>query len=228
MDAGKNLVCVGDEVQPGNYPPGLFTIEELQELQRKKDPQYTRKPFTLRGFTHPAISGTLYHDTCRDPNELLYRCAAYHVHTDPAYRFVASYLKHYESASFAFNERWVLRNLTTKQIVRSEVIAPHPGYRRKGPFIEGGIGFGEVLASRICWSTSSSTDINDVTHITRGVWAGHRFDIMTRGRHDAQSNREEWSDVSYEMEAETATIWEANYGPEWCDIRHQRWKNERA
>ncbi|KAI0411215.1 hypothetical protein F5X98DRAFT_368226 [Xylaria grammica] len=222
--AGMNLVCVGDGVQPRDYPPGLFAAQELAELNQKRCPDNENQPFTLHSFASPAISKIYSGDTRPESNELVNRCAVSGIDTDPAYPFIKPYLIDSYTPRFAINQHWVLRNLTTKQFVRSEVIAPYRGYAR-GPFIGGGIGFGQVLVSRICWSTSPSTDIEDVTNITRGVWAGHRFDIVTRSRHEAQTCEEKWYDVSWEIASETGRIWEARYGPEWREYLHFRFES---
>ncbi len=34
--AGENIVCVGEGVRPGDYPPGLFSAEELDAFQQRK------------------------------------------------------------------------------------------------------------------------------------------------------------------------------------------------
>lgn len=66
---------------------------------------------------------------------------------------------------FPTDQPWILRNLTTKQFVRAEAIALKPEFI-KGPHIIG-LGFGEVLLSRICW-TSAALDIEDPTNTGRG------------------------------------------------------------
>ena len=108
------------------------------------------------------------------------------------------------------DQAWILRNLTTKEFVTSSGIALDAKFIH-GPFITGGIGFGELVASRTCWSTSDNTSIRYDGKIHRGVWAGHCFDITTRGRHDESTKDKEgeWKDVSEEVAAEVAAIWES-------------------
>lgn len=61
--AGKNIVCVGEDVQPDDYPPGLFSAEELDVLRHKTSdipydfdyPDDVADPnvsFSLHHFTH--------------------------------------------------------------------------------------------------------------------------------------------------------------------------------
>lgn len=127
---------------------------------------------------------------------------------------------------FAMRQQWILRNLTTKQLVRSEAIALSPDYIH-GPCIDV-IGFGEVVVSRICWSSSSSISMGDTINISRGVWAGHCFDITTLSRHEAERDAAEWSDVSDEVVKEIAGIWESEYGVEWRDIACKDWHHRHA
>jgi hypothetical protein len=62
-------------------------------------------------------------------------------------------------------------------------------------FIKGsvitGIGFGHVILWCKCWSLNSSDDSLYGGQIHSGVWAGHRFDIMNRERHDRSTKDEE-------------------------------------
>lgn len=69
--------------------------------------------------------------------------------------------------------------------------------------------------SRICWSSDSSCSMPDVTDITRGCWATHRFDITTMSKHKTTTREEEWWDVCDEMAKEFDHIWTANFGPDW-------------
>ncbi|KAF2174703.1 hypothetical protein K469DRAFT_743583 [Zopfia rhizophila CBS 207.26] len=103
----------------------------------------------------------------------------------------------------------ILRNLTTKDFVRSEPIALRPEYIH-GPNIDF-LGFGEVVLSRICWSTGSSISMEYDGNIHRGVWAGHCFDITTLAGH-TENMEDEWKDVSEEIVQEIATIWESECG----------------
>lgn len=119
--------------------------------------------------------------------------------------------------SFPSAQSWILRNLTTKEYVRSEAIAIKPEHIR-GPFIDG-IGFGEVVLSRICWSRDDHTGMAYQGKIRQGVWAGHKFDITTIGRHQKdQPGESEWKDVSVEVAAEIGRIWEAEFGSDWREI----------
>ncbi|OJD20318.1 hypothetical protein ACJ73_08348 [Blastomyces percursus] len=81
-----------------------------------------------------------------------------------------------------------------------------------GPFIRG-IGFGEVILSRICWSTSGFISMENKHTTSIGRWAGHRLDIVPL---DVLSNEDNsWKDIGDEVGKEIAEIWEANLGENW-------------
>jgi hypothetical protein len=58
--------------------------------------------------------------------------------------------------------------------------------------------------------------MNPRTIISRGIWAGHRFDITTLAKHESETDSAEWSDVSSEVAKEIADIWAGEYG---ADLR---------
>ena len=85
----------------------------------------------------------------------------------------------------------------TQEYVRSEAIPIKPEYIH-GPNIDV-LGFGEVIWSRICWSTEAHS--NDFeAGFYRGPWAGYRFDITTLDRHNQGALKgSEWKDASEEI-----------------------------
>ncbi|KAI0429807.1 hypothetical protein F5Y09DRAFT_249071 [Xylaria sp. FL1042] len=227
--AGTNIVCVGHDVEPNDYPPDLFSTEELEVLRQKTfdkadvwdypdqdDVRY--KPFDLSDFTYPSVSmiEKPEHHLWGIQYSLIDRCNLRGISKDPGYRHIKQQFEFEKETYFPTDQQWVLRNLTTKQIVRSDAIALSPDYIR-GPNIDF-LGFGEVVMSRICWSTSSSVSMKDTTNISRGVWAGHCFDITTLSRHKVETRGEEWRDVSEEVAGEIAGIWEGEYGANWRGI----------
>ncbi|KAL7925978.1 hypothetical protein ACQKWADRAFT_281440 [Trichoderma austrokoningii] len=65
--AGESIVCVGEYVRPGDFPPGLFSVEEANALNQttvnesndESDPddvEHPAEPFTLYHFTSPSVS----------------------------------------------------------------------------------------------------------------------------------------------------------------------------
>lgn len=47
--------------------------------------------------------------------------------------------------------------------------------------------------------------MHDTSNISRGVWAGHCFDITTLARHGDEIQGAEWRDVSKEVASEAGT-----------------------
>src|ERR1700691_4838342 len=62
------------------------------------------------------------------------------------------------------------------------------------------IGLGQVVLSRICWSTDDSRVMSYYDKdIHRGVWAGDCFDITTINQVGIEGRK--WTDVSDEVES---------------------------
>ncbi|PNP51173.1 hypothetical protein THARTR1_08235 [Trichoderma harzianum] len=226
--AGQRIVFVGDDVETGDYPPGLFSEEELDELPETVDIPYNYEvpditweedvPMTLHHFTLPLFArkekflnlselSTDIYTACRDRNKFRY---------DPALKSTYRDILTEEATYYPQDRPWILRNLITKEFVRSEAIALKPEFIH-GPFIDG-FGFGQVIISRICWSTDPCTSINCELPIHRGVWAGHAFDVTTLATHRAETMETEWRDVSEEVANEIAIICASKYGPNWHKI----------
>lgn len=131
-------------------------------------------------------------------------------------KFINQDVLHRQITEFYPEDRpWVLRNLTTLEYVRAEAVAIEPRHIH-GPQIRR-LGFGEVILSRICWSSADSVSMQSRNNnIHRGVWAGHRFDITTLERHEKTMLRgAEWRDVSDEVAQEIAEIWKSEFGSNW-------------
>ena len=56
--------------------------------------------------------------------------------------------------------------------------------------------FGKVVLLRIHWSSFTGEQAGHPSNLSKGVWAGHRFDITTLARHEAETECEQWKDVS--------------------------------
>ena len=66
------------------------------------------------------------------------------------------------------DQNWVLRNLSKHEYVREEAIKVNSFKRRDNNFPLGEIGLGQVLLSRICWSTDDSCAMRYEEDIHRG------------------------------------------------------------
>ncbi|KAI2626770.1 hypothetical protein GGR54DRAFT_485592 [Hypoxylon sp. NC1633] len=224
--SGKNIVCVGEKVEPDDYPPGLFSAEELDALRPlrtnllRSDGRWEHvqcnTPFALSHFADSSVSDIIdFIDPRNEAWRLREHCKSLGKSKDPVFAARGHFILPNESTYFPRDQPWILRNLTTKEFVRSEAIAIKPEYVR-GPDILL-VGFGEVVMLRTCWSSSESDVLlNDTPGPPRGVWAGHRFDITTLARHERESDGAGWSDVSDEIASEIAEVWSNEYN---IDIR---------
>ncbi|KAL7895876.1 hypothetical protein HDV63DRAFT_406107 [Trichoderma sp. SZMC 28014] len=224
--ANKNIACVGDYSTRDDFPPGLFSNAELEALQHEKITTFVEEEdewriaclnrlydFTVPGLSHiqeepmEIVSWKTWR--LRDSFRRLKSVG------DSAINSLINWCDIYPNY-FPRDQPWILRNLTTKQFVRAEAIALKPEFIR-GPHIIG-LGFGEVLLSRITW-TGAALEIHDPANIRRGIWAGHCFDITTLARHERKTigdgDDAEWTDVSDKVKEEIATIWESHFGAEW-------------
>ncbi|KAI1209052.1 uncharacterized protein F4807DRAFT_108725 [Annulohypoxylon truncatum] len=223
--AGKNIVLVGSHTKSADYPPGLFSEEEKAALMVQDT--FQLKLFQRKRYLSLAEVAKRQYSEDQQP----YEC-------DPLHNFLRCLLRGLpprggledfndaavvarlrdldeldEKDFYPTEERWILRNLTTKQYVRAEGIAFRPEYIH-GPRIEG-VGFGHAVMTRICWSSSTKNVMNTSVKLTRGVWAGHRFDITTVTKHEEATKGEEWTDVSQEVADEMNVIYTARFGANW-------------
>lgn len=88
------------------------------------------------------------------------------------------------------NNQWVLRNLTTREVVFSEVCSGSLEKEDLEFILE------SILMKQIRWTSMLGYYKKNVSPY-RGVWAGHRLDIVTESIHEEQSG--EWKDVSGAM-----------------------------
>lgn len=112
---------------------------------------------------------------------------------------------------YPYNDRTrILRNLSRRQFVRSDSLAVIGTDRF--------CGLGRALLARICWSTDPSCAMSYDGDITRGVWAGDRFDIVRLselGDTLEEVNNSGWKDVTKEVREEMIEIWKSEYGDAW-------------
>ncbi|KAK4125175.1 hypothetical protein N657DRAFT_594145 [Parathielavia appendiculata] len=227
--AGSSIVCAGPNTQPDDFPPGMFSAEELDRLRQKWASAHrnnddsgngsTDEPFNL--FTVSALfkRRTLC-DVMHESSLVFERCMdrGGGSHYDPAFWATLPELIVKESTYFPQDEPWVLRNLTTREFVRSRDLGV-----TQNPF--GGpemldCSFGTIVLSRIWWS--SDDEHVSFPNCPRGAWAGHRLDITTLTKHQDTTNAAEWSDISKEVEREYVAVWKSKYGARADDRRRQR------
>ncbi|OTA85626.1 hypothetical protein M434DRAFT_400125 [Hypoxylon sp. CO27-5] len=226
--AGTNILYVGDGGPMGDYPPGLFSEEEkhakIMEVVEEHDifgGEYLNH-FRLFHYGSPVlgvVQAPHTWDMWTHFSRCLDRCKE-GIDTERSLfersGVVKSLTENFNIARFyAWDQPWVLRNLTTKEFVRDDAIALEKEFI-SGPTILG-IGFGHALMARICWAPNDSVVIRYSPNITRGVWAGHCFEITTLAKHVEATKGEVWVDVGLQVASEIAQIWTSRYGPDWRD-----------
>jgi hypothetical protein len=183
--AGDRLICAGNH--SFDLPLDLLTSTEYAAVRSL--------PLVRGGGRGGVPEGDLF----------LYACDKY----KRTYGIPGAHARAY----FPADRAWVLRNLTKREYVRAEALALYPD-ECEGPFV--GVpgvrpGLGEAIMSRIAWSSDFSDECYYGEGITRGVWAGDRFDIRAVGTVDLESDdelEEPWKDVSTEVACETFCTWD--------------------
>lgn len=105
----------------------------------------------------------------------------------------------------------VLRNLSKNVFVRSDTFSVNG----RDPVW----GFGRALVFRISWSTDPSCAMR-YEGLTRGVWAGDRFDVVSLATFQTESDAADavWKNVTQEVKDEMIAIVKSDYGDNW-----ERW-----
>jgi hypothetical protein len=103
---------------------------------------------------------------------------------------------------------WVLRNQTTKEYVRISASSEHSGDCVVHVSSARWLRLDDVLIMRICWTTRSSyeekEDLKRGLHLYRGIWAGHRFDIVMQ--EDSLAERNGWKNITTEIVSEAQEL----------------------
>ncbi|KAA8898368.1 hypothetical protein FN846DRAFT_962595 [Sphaerosporella brunnea] len=202
--AGTSLICFGDGIDNHDFPPGIDWWPEIEEMQKLSNECLS--PYDLVGEFFTEIRGPpgLISALCLGTKSGPFSAAMSPL--PRSYRVeIWSFLEFDHCSLYTNGPEWILRNLTTKEFVRHSVVA----HGSNGPFrpTPRGVGFGEVLAVRTCWSSMAAS-----CGIHRGVWAGHRFDITLM---DAIEGADGWKDVSESLFEEIQCIWKRKYGDLW-------------
>ncbi|KAF9012038.1 hypothetical protein BDQ17DRAFT_1420432 [Cyathus striatus] len=72
--------------------------------------------------------------------------------------------------------------------------------------------FGQMLFASICWSSDESANMampDGVQEITRGLWAGDRFYIVSLDDAEEFVQGDGWEDVMEQSEAPQVPLWES-------------------
>ncbi|KAJ6572448.1 hypothetical protein DFH09DRAFT_982187 [Mycena vulgaris] len=199
--AGGRIICVGDSVDQGDLPDGPLTPQEIRDFSVSPNAdapymslaayKYAEWPEerTIHDILAADVTKYLSFSERRTLNALISTDA-----WDDAWRD--------ERAPYA------LRNLSRKVYVTETDLRA-----LLGPYRARTTGLGELLMSRICWS---STGAWRVPHpgIHRGVWAGDRFDVVPETwalelKEHEDGEGATWADAAGEVVAEYEAICES-------------------
>lgn len=219
--ASTNIICIGEYLGATDNPAGILTEFEQEEIldgwtTDEEDGDHNQDiPMTLNTLAEERYERANSWDEGLIIQSIVLHRGYYKLpesHQDHLHES----LNFCESDFYPHDRSWILRNLTTREYVCFEAIATKPEYIH-GPHIEY-LGFVEVILSRICWVPEAHHLEENSDSIVKGIWAGHKFDITTLDRHRQETGGLDWRDVSEEVAAEIAGIWETEYGSGWRDI----------
>ncbi|KAJ7068990.1 hypothetical protein B0H15DRAFT_138440 [Mycena belliarum] len=203
--AGDRIICVGDYLQNDDLPENVFTPEEEADFTCDDDedqPTLYTFPFKIQKRDNFDVALALW--------DGLYMTANSSADHDSIMFDLYPLLGSETRTRYKRPQPGVLRNLSKRQYVREsalfELIA-----RRKDtmPPIKN-VRLGNIVLSRICFSSDSSISMSYEGGIHRGVWAGDRFDIVASKW--LEEVDEGWMDISDEAMEEMEAIWESEYG----------------
>lgn len=203
--AGHRLICVGEEHPDDVYPPDMLSKVEQEEMERG----FTQDEFDAfdeedrEDLVDCMGKAILLHGIA----EMRYAKAEVDIpcFVTPTARVITQH--ELRERYFPNDRKWVLRNLTTHEFVRSDALAGNS--EQNGPYFED-IGFEHIILSRICWSSSSRDAEFDDRSINRGIWAGHRFEITTLDFHQRSIlSSVPWKDISEDVVEDIIQLWRA-------------------
>ena len=182
--AGDRIICVGTWGE--DLPEGLISEEEeaeLLSLYNTTQPTPTES-FILYYIACDYFDGVTSTLSVNDQRRLGLSSKELHILDQVMMK-----------TGYHWEKGWVLMNLSAMEYVTSKAASRilhsmDPADARC---------FGQLILSRICWSSYDSTAIHFDGPLHRGVWAGDRFRIVTTDVFNARiSGKEEWKDVSVE------------------------------
>lgn len=217
--AGHRIICIG-AVYPFDYPPGVLNEGEEKELSKGMDIEEVARYIKERFPPYPRYVTSLsdiiewrYVELVYAPlkpqweevrNIALYQMREY---PQPMRSKVLNFSRPRPTKEYhTVNKNWILRNLTTHEFIRSEVVAGNS--KHHGPYIDD-LGFEHIIILRTLWASSSSKRlVFNGRKVHRGVWAGHRLDIITFERHaKSRSSNATWTDISEEAIEDIIQVW---------------------
>ncbi|KZV84186.1 hypothetical protein EXIGLDRAFT_807279 [Exidia glandulosa HHB12029] len=187
---GDRLLVIGESTRFTDLPPNVLTNEEKKLI---RDYIYSRC--------------CLYHSIalgdCLPTFRMLNFRTQLQEQPSPHLATWGAALREETSLGNLRRDDLVLRNLSTREYVRGDAFAKlikdAPYHWRMYRWR-----LGDILMLRICWATSTSTRLVHENGITRGGWAGGRFDVAKKD--SVLRDVDEWKDVSKELLDDVKTL----------------------
>ena len=177
--AGCRIICAGSLGQ--DFPSEVIYEEEEEEWRRLY-------PEEVQGNLYEIFNKILEEDTREDTGEDYQRLMKLSEEERRLFRTITEKKKE----RYQWENGWVLVNQTEHEYVTSKAAS------NILPSIDAADArcFGQLILSRICWSSYGATYMRFQGWIDRGVWAGHEFVIVTTDVFEAMPTTERWKDVS--------------------------------
>ncbi|CAL1696901.1 unnamed protein product [Somion occarium] len=218
--AGDRLICLGEYTDAEDLPEGVFNEEEttgIKQLFVEPDDEDEEEPTCVWDYFRQNggefKKAKQFTGAGKDSFKFLRRDLKLKDHGMLEYQLF--YYLNKPRPDYSENGTWVLCNLSKREYVDTGAISTLTDKNPRGPFFEGRMTLGEVLVSRICWSTDASTSLVYEGDIHRGAWAGDRFEITTVEKLKPNQAGSQWKNVSDEIVKEMEAIWQGEYGDDW-------------
>jgi hypothetical protein len=189
--AGGRIICVGD--YGTDLPEGVMSEEEQKEMYEEaydeSEPEIQTQTEQTKPFNLYEISSTIFSNAESRSSMDYQRRWKLSREENLVIRRIDN-----KEEGYYWEGGWVLMNLSKQQYVKSTVassILPSMKATDAGCF-------GQLILSRICWSTDDSCSMYYEGPLHRGPWAGDRFRIVTLDVFERRTSGEEWKDVSTE------------------------------
>jgi hypothetical protein len=212
--AGGRIICVGDYLENDDIPDHLLSPEEKAEFTRlddnkDEDEDGESQHYTLYNYPWAESAGDRAIFSVR-------RLFESYMLSGPLGWRGHSVLRSLVNTEFEYAPPEpapaMLRNLSRHQYVRESALVSWREAAQAEIKETRDVGFGHIVLSRICFSTSGSVAMVYDGDIHRGVWAGDRLDIVAESEF-SDDDRSAWTDVSDEVLKEMEAIWRSEYLP---------------
>ncbi|KAJ7465052.1 hypothetical protein FB451DRAFT_1138366 [Mycena latifolia] len=216
--AGDRIICVGDYLENDDIPESILTPEEEEEFTGEGEDE-DGEVFALTLYSYPCAR--VPEDMRFDLSSVLSKANILERLEGASWRSGGSFFMmrtlhalcdtRYRAKPVARTQPGVLRNLSRCQYIRESALFDLKDRTQDGMPEINRVDLGDVVLSRICFSSDPSIAMSYDGGIHRGVWAGDRFDIVDGEWLQGSDDDASWTDVSDEVMKEVEAIWWSEY-----------------